>query len=130
VSYLFDSSSIFLSVQSGKAEAAADNYTLEVAKYELGNTLWKQHALSRRITKEELSDISVLFKNILRTMRILTIDCHEPEVARLASELGLTFYDASYVFMSRRQGVPLVTEDDRIVKKAGAYVKVIKLKDI
>jgi predicted nucleic acid-binding protein len=37
-------------------------------------------------------------------------------VAGLALQIGLTAYDASYLFVSRQLGVPLVTFDKKLMK--------------
>jgi len=40
------------------------------------------------------------------------------EVSRLALETGLTTYDASYLYLARSLGVPLLTFDERLAAKA------------
>ena len=40
------------------------------------------------------------------------------EVLRLALETGLTTYDASYLYLARTPGIPLVTFDERLAGKA------------
>ncbi|MEM2148079.1 MAG: hypothetical protein QXJ94_05695 [Candidatus Bathyarchaeia archaeon] len=39
--YLFDSSAIFKAIKENKINLLIGNYTLELARYELGNILWK-----------------------------------------------------------------------------------------
>jgi predicted nucleic acid-binding protein len=41
------------------------------------------------------------------------------EVFRLASELGLSSYDAAYIELAVRTGLPLATRDDRVTEAAG-----------
>ncbi len=48
------------------------------------------------------------------------------EVMKVASEKGLTFYDASYVCSAESNGLILVSEDKELIKRA----KAIPLKDI
>ncbi|RLI96776.1 MAG: toxin VapC, partial [Candidatus Aenigmatarchaeota archaeon] len=42
MSYLFDTSAIFRAIKEGKIEILAGNYTIELARYELGNAIWKE----------------------------------------------------------------------------------------
>jgi len=44
VSYILDSSAIFKTIRDDVVETLMGNYTVELARYELGNTLWKQYA--------------------------------------------------------------------------------------
>ena len=43
------------------------------------------------------------------------------EVARMANKLGLSAYDASYLWLARILGVELVTLDDRLAKAAAKH---------
>lgn len=56
---------------------------------------------------------------ILLQMKILKVETAEQaaETMKLAIEKGLTYYDAVYVYHSRRLP-PLVTEDIQLLKKA------------
>ncbi len=42
MSFLFDASSIFEAIIQGNIKVLSGNYTIELAKYELNNILWKQ----------------------------------------------------------------------------------------
>ncbi len=50
-------------------------------------------------------------------MRFVAVDF--AAVLRLSLETGLTTYDASYMYVSRAQGVPLVTFDNKLSRVAG-----------
>ena len=45
---------------------------------------------------------------------IRSVDVDHMAVLRLALDTGLTAYDASYLYVSRRLGMPLVTFDDQL----------------
>lgn len=98
--FVFDSSSIFQAIIENKVPILAGNYTLKLAKYELGNLVWKRRALMKDLEREEC-------KRNINLMEVLDIECHEAEVAELAESLNLTFYDASYIFLAKSKGIPL-----------------------
>lgn len=51
--YLFDSSTIFRAIKKNKIELLAGNYALELARYELGNIVWKDSVLQAKVSKQE-----------------------------------------------------------------------------
>ena len=57
---------------------------------------------------------------ILEIIKLENIESAEEfkEVMKLAAELKLTFYDASYLQVAKRMGIPLVTEDKELLEKA------------
>jgi len=127
MSYVFDSSSVFRAIRENLVETVAGSCTLELARYELGNILWKEHAVQRRITGEELKRLIRLVKDVLSLMEVRTVGCHEEEILSVAEELRLTFYDASYVYYAMKNRLPLVTEDSTLIDKARSRVKALKL---
>lgn len=130
MSYMFDSSAIFKAVAEGAIEVLPGGYTLELARYELGNILWKEHTLRGRVSGEEVKSLIRLIKKVMNVLEVLSVNCREEDVASIAEALRLTFYDASYVFYAKEMGLPLVTEDKALVSKAKAYLKVLKLEDL
>lgn len=130
MSYLFDSSSIFKAVKNNTVEFLAGNYTLELTRYELGNILWKEKTLLKRITDEELESLAGLIKKTLALLKILDIECHEMEIVKLAGNLQVSFYDASYIFLSKKMKLQIVTEDEKLIKKIRGWTEVMKLEEI
>ena len=55
--YLFDSSSIFRAIKEGKIEFLNGNYTLELARYELGNILRKDYSLQAKVSGQEFKNV-------------------------------------------------------------------------
>ncbi|MCP8316707.1 MAG: hypothetical protein H3Z51_07600 [archaeon] len=49
MSYILDSSAIFRAIKENVVETLVGNYTLELARYELGNVLWKEYLLHKKI---------------------------------------------------------------------------------
>jgi predicted nucleic acid-binding protein len=128
--YLFDSSAIFRAIKENRIEVLAGNYTLELARYEIGNILWKNFALLNRTTKEELSDLAKLVKQILSVMDILQIECTEEEITTIATEMKITFYDASYAYQAHKNNLKLVTEDAELLRKAAKYSNASRLDEV
>ena len=127
MSRLFDASSIFKAVKENLVEALMGGYTLEIARYELGNILWKENVLRCNIDDKEVLVFARLVKDILGLMRLLHVDCHEEQILDTARSLKITFYDASYVYYSKQMAIPLVTEDLDLVKKVKNHIKTSSL---
>ncbi|MEM3606563.1 MAG: hypothetical protein QXE30_02830 [Candidatus Bathyarchaeia archaeon] len=53
MSYLFDSSAIFKAIARNTVEVLSKNYTIELARYELCNVLWKESILYGRVNCNE-----------------------------------------------------------------------------
>jgi predicted nucleic acid-binding protein len=82
-------------------------------RYELGSVLWK-------MARFEGSDPVEMRLGIARSARILveTVDGLEATaVWDIACGTGLTYYDASYVWLARSRGLELRTRDEEILKK-------------
>jgi len=130
MSYVFDSSAPFEAIRKNAIAVLAGNYTLDLARHELGNALWKQHALLRRIDEGDLERLVTITKEVLNTLEILSTDCHGGEVVKISHKLKLPFYDASYVFHAVNTGATLVTEDERLIDGARTHVRALRLRDV
>jgi predicted nucleic acid-binding protein len=128
MSYVFDSSSIYSAIKLVVLGVLGGNYTVKLAEYELSNIIWKEVSLFRRITKEEGIKLLLITKDILSTMNIEEID--EIKVGELAMDYNLTFYDASYLWLAIKKGIPLVSENEKLRKKAENIVEARRLEDI
>ncbi len=125
--YLFDSSAIFRAIKENKIEALAGNYTLELARYELGNIIWKDSALQAKISNQEAKTLIKSARHTLGIMEIIDAIGNEDEILETAMGLKITFYDASYVTVAKAKGLSLVTEDARLIKKIGSQIKTSSL---
>ena len=68
--YLFDSSAIIRAIKENKTDLLAGNGTLEIARYELGNIVWKDYLLQAKISKEEARALMMAIKHALNTMEV------------------------------------------------------------
>ncbi len=130
MSYVFDSSSILEALSRGVVRVLSGQYTVELARFELNNILWKRRTLLKDIGDEELTRLARVLKRVLDLMNVVNIRCHEEAVLDVAWRLNLTFYDASYVYVAREKGLPLVTEDRKLKLRADGYVEVLSLDDL
>ena len=126
MSYLFDPSAIFKAISKNRVEMLAGNFTLDLAKYELGNVIWKLNILLKTISAKEASRLMETVKKALELMSILNAKGFEKEILALAMELRISFYDASYVYLAQNKGLALVTEDEALHRKLRDQVEVLK----
>jgi len=128
--HVFDSSSMLKAIKENAVEAVAGGCTLELARYELGNILWKEYALRRRASIDEIRRLARIVKEVLGIMEELSIVCHEEEILDMVGALGLKFYDAAYVYYAKKNDLPLITEDSDLIEKGRSHIKVLKLQDL
>jgi len=106
---------------------------LDLTGYELGNVIWKECALKGVINQEEAAEKARGMARIIGSMVREEIRSGEDfgGTMRLATSLGLTFYDASYLHVARSRGLTLVTEDGELRERAKqAGVKVITVGEL
>lgn len=90
-------------------------YSTTLLDYELANTALKK--LRRR------PDDSAAILAAMHMVSALTVHREAPDMVQvlaLASATGLTAYDASYLWLARRLGAPLVTLDAQLARAAAA----------
>jgi predicted nucleic acid-binding protein len=128
--YLFDSSAIFKAIKENKVEVLVGNCTLELARYELGNVLWKSFALEGKATSAEIKTLAKIVKRVLSVMEVLQIGCSEEEILEFAGKAKITFYDAAYAYHAMEKNLTLITEDSQLLKKITPKVNASTLSDI
>ena len=125
---IFDASSIFAVIRDLKVEILRDGTTCELARYEIGNALWKEVKIHRSIGIDEAQK---LMQAISRAIHLMDIRSPEwKETLKIASELEITFYDASYVQLALDIEDILITEDGKLKDRAKRVVEVKSLSDI
>ncbi|MGC9137174.1 type II toxin-antitoxin system VapC family toxin [Caldivirga sp.] len=114
--YLFDASALFSLIQQGdiiiKGTVIRNIHILHLTIYEVGNVLWKEAYIFKRI--KDPHRIAKLVQEIIKRINILA-DPPLDEVLKLSLSRGLAFYDASYVYAAESMGMTLVTEDKQIL---------------
>lgn len=128
--YLFDASAIFSAVQLGAYNNLPGSYTLTLARYELGNIVFKEGTIHKRLTSEEQRKLLLSIEHLLKSMHLLDIEGVAVDILQLATELKLSFYDASYLYYAKTAKMPLVTEDLKLAGKAIQYVKSFRANEL
>ena len=128
--YLFDASAIFRAIKENKIDLLTGNYTLEIARYELGNIVWKDYFLQAKISKEEAEMVMKAIKHTLTIMEVLQIASNEEEIFETSAQFKITFYDASYAYLAKAKELQLITEDLRLIKKITPTIKASRLNEI
>ena len=101
-------------------EPAADDVAIEMGdanlaapaliEYEVGNTCWKK---CRRYP-EQAAVLRTAF-GAMKKMHLQLYDVDANGVLALAQSLGITYYDASYVWLADWLDAPLVSLDKRLL---------------
>lgn len=60
---LIDASAIFNLFQSGKYNILMTGATIPLARYEIGNVLWKNHKIGNKISEKEAIELGGLYLN-------------------------------------------------------------------
>ncbi len=128
--YLFDASSIVNLVKRGILRVLGQGLTIDLARYEALNAVWKEYLLLKQIDRETMLEFTDILSKIFDIIRIENIQGNEREVIELAAREKLTIYDASYLLLAIKKNLILVTDDEKLKKKASKYVKVKKTQEI
>ena len=118
---LLDANSILLFTRAGMVPVDDDETsvsTTAIAAYELGNAVWKDLHLFKKLTEGEARLLLTAFHETLLRLRV------EPQLElaeRLnilanANRCDLSFYDSSYLTAAMRLEATLVTEDVSLKK--------------
>jgi predicted nucleic acid-binding protein len=92
----------------------SDKFTiLDLTIYEIGNIIWKEY--KRGKIKDPVL-VMKMFEEIMRNMKKLSSNHEMLEIFDVAVKNNITFYDASYIYVARKHGLKLVTEDADLLK--------------
>jgi predicted nucleic acid-binding protein len=120
---LFDACSIFTLVRELKGDAPdilLEGSTISLAFYEVGNALWRESYLLKRINPEKTEILLKTAYAILEQMDIITFDSQSQarDILNKACDLNLTFYDSAYLAQAYQSNKTLVTDDRKLSKAA------------
>lgn len=120
--HLFDSNAIYNIIRElpqDAVEKLVDGATIYLAHYELGNALWRECFLLKRISIQEAEESLDFMYSILEGMQVSSL-CNESgiEILDTAYKFNLTFYDAAYLMEAKKSDKTLVTDDKKLAKAA------------
>ena len=121
--YLLDASAIYKMAEMNKLDLITDSITIDLARYELGNAVLKDCAIHKRIDSAKAEQLVDFLYKILDTIDKFSVD-DGAGIMKTALDFKLSFYDAAYVQYSKATSLTLVTEDGKLEKKIGEYIKV------
>ena len=117
--YLIDASALYTLLKRRRdivVEIIDASAIIDLTKYEIGNALWVEW---RRGLIENPKRTMRGWMKLLSFIREIQLDKGElDEVEDLALELSLPFYDASYIYIAKRMGLTLLTDDVEMRDKA------------
>jgi predicted nucleic acid-binding protein len=134
--HLFDASAIMQLAKSHPDKAPSTleaGSMLDLTIYEVGNAIWKINKLIGKMDKPTALDAMEQTHYLTGLMEVLKVEGVEELTAtmEIAFDGGLSFYDSAYLQVARRRGMTLVTEDERLLRRAREVgVNCIKVKDI
>lgn len=120
--YLVDASALYpliLEMRERILLRVGELSILDLTVYEVGNVLWKEYRAGRI---KNLDAASQLFQKVLENLHKFSVNSLE-EVLEIAVKERLTFYDAAYLWVSEKNGLTLITEDEELLSK---YPKAVK----
>ncbi len=128
--YLFDASAIVNLVKHGVTRVFEKGLTIDLARYETLNAIWKEYKILRRIDERKALELIEIISSILEIIEIKSIEGNEEKVLELAVNENLTIYDASYLFIAINNNLILVTDDNKLKEKASKYVETLNTKQL
>ena len=129
MSFIFDSSAIINLCGDRKAEKLLDGWTVNLAIYELGNAVWKQVKIHKKITVEEANLVLDSLTEVFRRLRKPATE-NTLKTLEIAVKEDLTYYDASYISAAVENDLTLVTDDDKLYRAGKKYVRTVKSNEL
>jgi predicted nucleic acid-binding protein len=119
---LFDTNVIYKLIRERPQDAVKkllEGTTISLAYYELGNALWRECLLLKRISIEEAERSLDLIYLILDHMQVASLDNETgKEVLETAYKFNLTYYDTAFLIEAKKTDRIFVTDDKKLAKVA------------
>lgn len=128
--YLFDASAVYAIIKAGKTRLLILNNTCDLARYELGNILLTERNIRKTMGESEQKFLLNAIAQSLNFMNKIDVEENEQGIIDLAIKYNLSFYDASYAYLAKKNGSVLVTEDSKLATKIKSYTGVTTAADL
>ena len=128
--FLIDASALYPLIQRLKENMLlhSDKFAiLDLTIYEIGNIIWKEY--KRGKIKDPVL-VMKMFEEIMRNMKKLSSNQEMLEIFDIAVKNNITFYDASYIYVAKKRGLKLVTEDAELLKFPESILLGVLLKEL
>jgi predicted nucleic acid-binding protein len=101
-----------------------NGFISDLTFYEVGNAIWK--SVSRELlTEKEARKLLEIFGEVAKILNVAVLEKEKMyNVLKISVKESITFYDASYIFLAVKNGLDLVTDDEKLRNVAGKYLKV------
>jgi len=127
--HLFDSSAIITLIEKNKLDALLEGWTIDLSFYELGNSVWKQVNLYKTLSMDDAKVVLDAFMLVYNRMnKIQEVD--PQSILTVASQEGITFYDAAYLQAAKDKKVTLVTDDKKLKQASSKYVNTVTSREV
>jgi len=126
---IFDSSAIINLCGEKKTEKLLDGWTINLAIYELGNAVWKQVKVYRRITVDEANLLLDSLTEVFKRLRKPSSE-NPLKTLEIAVKEDLTYYDASYISAAVENNLTLVTDDEKLYNAGKIYVRTMRSNEL
>ena len=103
-------------------DPAAHFYVTDLFDIDCANILWKQVQRSGYPLADAQLNLTTLTALALQRLPVTSLAA---DALTLAANYGISAYDASYVAVSQRFGVPLITADAKLVAKMAVLPGVV-----
>ncbi|MCD6154419.1 MAG: type II toxin-antitoxin system VapC family toxin [Candidatus Verstraetearchaeota archaeon] len=123
MSYIFDASALLNLIRkagSNAIEIVKENYILDLTLYEIGNALWKEAILLKRISLEEALKTISFIENLRKILIAKSLSDEDllPKVLKISLQQKITYYDAAYITIAQNQKLTLIADDSKLIKTA------------
>ncbi|MHA1610330.1 MAG: type II toxin-antitoxin system VapC family toxin [Candidatus Njordarchaeales archaeon] len=115
-----------------REDLLVNQYTINLALYELGNVIWKECFVFKSMTPPQAHELIDALSQLLDLMKLISIKNISHDIMNKALQLGITYYDAAYAHIAEIKNLVLVTEDKRLINtlKKKSRIRIATLEDI